>query len=153
MFEPLSLVCVMVHSWVADPGTPVTEIWSQTAEFAPEVDDWTITHDTLPPLLVRVIDAEPPVAEQREMFTPPFVSCTTFVAVVHDQPAPGQSAPAKLRSPRCTTTPRGSIPIERRYERTVSVDAAGDSAGAAADAGLSERRATHGQHNEDGDRR
>ena len=74
MFEPLSLVCVMVHSCVAEPGTPVTEIWSQTAEFAPEVDDWTITHDTLPPLLVRVIDGEPPVAEQREMFTPPFVS-------------------------------------------------------------------------------
>ncbi len=88
----------------------------------------------VPATTLREIVAGPPVAEQRETFTPPFVICTTFVADVHDQPAPGQSSPAKLRSPRWTTTPAGSIPIERRYERTVSAEAVADSAGDEGDA-------------------
>jgi hypothetical protein len=84
----------MQHSWLAAPGTPVTETCRQVAEFAPLVDDWTITHETFPPPPALVIAEEPPVVAQREMLTPPVVSCSTFVALVHDQPVPGQPLPA-----------------------------------------------------------
>jgi len=96
VFEPEPLVCVMLQACVIVPVRVLEDCSLQVAEFEPDVETWTIVHDSDEEPELEPTDPPPPLALQTTLLTvPPIVeNWRTRCDLVQVQPLPGHLGPA-----------------------------------------------------------